>query len=101
MKKFLVGLVALATMAMLIGNVYAQAPVNYVPVKYVNKPIPVKTVTWTWTYTCPYPCVVVPVTTVAYVPIVAVCPPPEPPCLGKLRRVLTCPFKVVDDILSQ
>lgn len=99
MKKFIVGMAVLAIMALLMSNVYAQAPVKYIPVKCVNKPVVVRTVTWTWAYTCPY--VVVPTTTVAYVPPVVVCPPPEPPCLKKLRKILTCPFRVVDDILFQ
>mgnify|MGYP000846755234 FL=1 len=75
MKKFIIGIMALALMALLLGNVYAQAPVKYVPVKYV-KPVPQqRVVTWTWTYTCPYhPTRVV----VAVEPVYAPAPPPLP-----------------------
>jgi hypothetical protein len=113
MKKFIIGILMLALIGLLMSNVYAgprhtkkhirvitqEQPVQYVPVnRYVGEAqIPtVRTVTWSWTNECPYHKTVV---CAQPAPVMLCTAPREPHCIRCLRRIITCPFRLVEKIL--
>jgi hypothetical protein len=103
MKKFIIGIMVLALVGLLMGNVYAgqkryvqtnyvsQETTQFIPVKYVNKPVKMQNVVWTWTYTTPY---IAPAAVAVYEPMPLVVYTPARRCLRP-----PCPFELLDRLL--
>jgi hypothetical protein len=81
-KKFIIGVVFLILMVFLVSHVYAGPPP--------------KTVHWKAQVTQPY-CPPPMVVYYYYPPPVMF--PMEPPCVRFVRKVVSCPFRILDTIL--